>query len=92
MEGRETLFWLEVESGPLGSEETVAKLLRRLRTASRYPNQMDMKLVFAVLTLQWVRDAIKMAFLDIDPNMAVIFGDSKESFGKLPSVKWGRVA
>ena len=92
MEERETLFWLEVESGHLATEETAAKLLRRLRTASRYANQMDMKLVFAVLTVQWVQDAIKMAFLDVDPNTAVIFGDWKDSFGKLPSVKWGRAA
>src|SRR5271157_1983579 len=65
MEGRETLFWCEVESGHLGTEETAAKLLRRLRTASRYANQMEMKLVFGVLSVQWLQDAIKMAFLAV---------------------------
>ena len=51
MEGRETLFWCEVESGHLSTQETAAKLLRRLRIASRYANQMEMKLVFGVLTV-----------------------------------------
>ena len=75
MEGRETLFWCEVESGHLSTQETAAKLLRRLRIASRYANQMEMKLVFGVLTVPAVRDSIPMAFLDIDPNAAVILAD-----------------
>ena len=92
MEGRETLFWCEVESGHLSTQETAAKLLRRLRIASRYANQMEMKLVFGVLTVPAVRDSIPMAFLDIDPNAAVILADwGKAGFGKLPSVRWGRV-
>jgi hypothetical protein len=33
-----------------------------------------------------------MAFLDIDPNAAVILADwGKADFGKLPLVRWGRV-
>ena len=32
-----------------------------------------------------------MAFLDIDPNAAVILADWKDGFGKLPSVRWGRM-
>jgi len=91
MEGRETLFWCEVESGHLGTQETAAKLLRRLRIASQYANQMEMKLVFGVLTLPWVRRSIYRAFLDINPNAAVIFADWKDGFGKLPLVRWGRV-
>ena len=39
-----------------------------------------------------VRDYIPMAFLDIDPNAAVILADwGKADFGKLPLVRWGRV-
>ena len=89
MEGRETLFWCEVESGHVSTVETAAKLLRRLRIASWYANQMEMKLVFGVLTMQWVREFIYTAFLDIDPNAAVILADWKDGFGKLPSIRWG---
>ena len=90
MEGRETLFWCEVESGHLSTQDTVAKLLRRLGIASRYANQMEINLVFGVLTVPAVRESIYMAFLDVDPNATVIFADwGKTGFGKLPPVRWG---
>ena len=91
MEGRETLFWCEVESGHLSTQKTAAKLLRRLRIASLYAIQMEMELVFGILTVPWVREFIYRAFLDIHPNAAVILADWKDGFGKLPSVRWGHV-
>ena len=90
MEGRETLFWCEVESGHLSTQETAAKLLRRLKIASRYANQMEVKLVFGVLTVPRVQNALKMVFIDLDSNVAVIVGDWTE-FGRLPPIRWGQV-
>ena len=89
-DNRETLFWLEVESGHMSGEEMLNKIDRRFRGAVRYANERDICLVFGVLAYPWVQNAIKMAFMDMPASVAVIMGNWTE-FGKLPIPKWGQV-
>jgi hypothetical protein len=90
LDDRETLFWLEVESGHLSTDNVLAKISKRFRGATKYARDREVNLVFGVLAMPWVQNAIKLAFLDMEPNVAVIVGDWKE-FGKLPVIQWGMV-
>ncbi len=89
-DGYETLFWLEVESGHLSTENVLAKISKRFRAATLYARERRVHLVFGVLAMPWVQNAIKMAFMDMDFNTAAVVGDWKD-FGKLPVIQWGRV-
>jgi hypothetical protein len=90
LEGRETLFWLEVESGHRSSADIVEKISKRFQIALRYVARRRMRLIFAVLGMPWVQNAAKLAFMDLNPEVAVLVGDWKE-FGALPPIQWGRV-
>ncbi len=90
LDDRETLFWLEVESGHLSMENVLEKITRCFRAATRYVAERKIFLVFGVLAMPWVQNAVKMAFMDMGSNVAVIIGDWKE-FGKPPIIQWGRV-
>jgi len=50
------------------------------------------KLVFVFLAMPWVRDAARLAFMDVSKTCAVIVADwSRQNFGNLPYPKWGEV-
>lgn len=90
VDDRETLFWLEVESGHLSADNVLAKVMKRFRLATQYTRERSMNLVFGVLAMPWVHNAVRMAFMDMEPHVAVILGDWK-AFGELPAIEWGRV-
>jgi hypothetical protein len=90
--GVETLFWMEVESGKSSRKLILDKTIRRWRRAVTYANYVGVHLVFAFLGMPWVRDAARLAFMDIPKSCAVTVADwSKENFGQLPYPKWGEV-
>ena len=90
--GVETLFWMEVESGKSSRQLILDKTTRRWRRAVKYANYVGVNLVFAFLGMPWVRDAARLAFMDIPKSCAVTVADwSKENFGQLPYPKWGEV-
>jgi hypothetical protein len=90
--GVETLFWMEVESGKSSKRLILEKTIRRWRRAVTYANYVDVHLVFAFLGMPWVRDAARLAFMDIPKSCAVVVADwSKGNFGQLPYPKWGEV-
>jgi hypothetical protein len=89
-EGRETLFWLEVESGHRSSERLCWKLRARFWAATNYIKRRQMRLVFALLGMPWVQEVSRLAFEDLHPDVAVVIGDWKD-FGRLPISQWGRV-
>ena len=90
LDGCETLFWLEVESGHSSREVLQRKLSRRLSQACAYTHSLNVRLVFVLLAMPWVQEAARSALAGIPDTVAVVTGDWKE-FGRLPVVEWGKV-
>jgi hypothetical protein len=90
LDGNETLFWLEVESGHSSRQVIQKKMSRRLWQASAYSESMKVRLVFVLLAMPWVQEAARAALAGISDTVAIVTGDWKE-FGKLPVVEWGKV-
>lgn len=88
--GYETLFWLEVETGHLSREQIRRKIHRRFEGAAAYARDYGIRLVFAVLAPNWVREAAAVVFREIPPFAAVVISDWK-SFGVLPPARWGEL-
>lgn len=90
--GAETLFWLEVESGYSSANYMYNQTTWRWAKAKKYVEAAGVQLVFVLLGSQWVRSAIRIAFMDVPPTCAVIIAGTKRgNFGKLPYPKWGEV-
>jgi len=90
--GVETLFWMEVESGKSSRQLILDKTITRWRKAVTYTNYVGVHLVFVFLGMPWVRNAARLVFMDVPKSCAVVVADwSKENFGQLPYPKWGEV-
>jgi hypothetical protein len=90
LDGWETLFWMEVESGHSSREVLQRKLSRRLWQACAYTQSLNVRLVFVLLAMPWVQEAARPILAGIPDTVAVVTGDWKE-FGRLPVVEWGKV-
>lgn len=91
IDDKETLFWLEVESGHSSRREIQDKIARRVRIATEYATEMNVNLVFGVLGMRWVGESAAMAFAGLlRPWTAAIVG-RWSSFGRLPLPQWGQV-
>src|SRR5271157_975291 len=91
MEGMETLFWLEVESGHASRANIQEKIARRMRVATSYALDRHVNLVFCVLGMHWVTETAALAFAGLVQNWSsVILGDWS-TFGRLPLPTWGRI-
>ena len=92
LQGLETLFWLEVESGHSSRNLILDKTAVRWLKAIGYAEAVGVQLVFVFLAMPWVRDAARLAFIDVPRTNAVIIADwSRQKFGQLPFPKWGEV-
>lgn len=92
IQGFETLFWLEVESGHSSKNSILDKTTVRWLKANGYAEAVQVHLVFVFLAMPWVRDAARLAFMDVPRTSAVIIADwSRQNFGRLPFPKWGEV-
>lgn len=92
MDGVETLFWLEVESGKSSRKLILDKTVSRWLKATAYAKAVGVHLVFVFLAMPWVREAARLAFSDVPAHSAVVVADwSKSNFGQLPYSKWGEV-
>jgi hypothetical protein len=90
--GVETLFWLEVESGKSSRHIILDKTTVRWLKATGYAEAVGLHLIFVFLAMPWVRDAARLAFMDVPSTCAVIVADwSRHNFGQLPFPKWGEV-
>ncbi len=90
VQGYETLFWLEVESGHSSRNLILDKTTVRWLKATGYAEAVGVHLVFVFLAMPWVRDAARLAFMDVPRTCAVIVADwSRHNFGQLPFPKWG---
>jgi len=90
LDGYETLFWLEVESGHSSRELIQKKIARRLSQASAYSESLRVRLVFVLLAMPWVQQAARASLAGISPTTAVVTSDWK-AFGTLPVVEWGKI-
>lgn len=90
VDGKETLFWLEVNSGNQSSLRVAESLRKKFLAGSRYTEDRNMQLVFAVLGREWVLKVASATFSGMKMHTAVIMADWKD-FGILPVVQWGRV-
>lgn len=92
LNGIETLFWMEVESGKSSRKLILDKTISRWQKAVTYANHIGVNLIFSFLGMPWVRNAARMAFVDVPDSCAVIVADwRKGSFGNMPYPKWGEV-
>ena len=90
--GFESLFWLEVESGHCSRGVILEKTTIRWLKAVGYAEAVGVRLVFVFFGMPWVRDAARLAFMDVPQTCAVIIADwSRHNFGQLLFPKWGEV-
>ena len=90
IQNAETLFWLEVESGKSSRNLILDKTKVRWLKATGYAEAVGVNLIFVFLAMPWVRDAARLAFIDVPKTSAVILADwSRQNFGQLPFPKWG---
>jgi hypothetical protein len=90
LDGYETLFWLEVESGNTSRVELRNTTLRRVNQALVYTRGFQLRLVFALLGLPWVCEEVVKVFQDLPDDIAAVIEDWK-AFGELPVPSWGKV-
>lgn len=90
LDGFETLFWMEVETGKTSRDYLLGKMAKRWQRAKDYARITRTRLVFTFLAMPWVRDTARMVFFDVPADSAVIVADWQE-FGVLPSPRWGSV-
>lgn len=86
---RETLFWLEVESGTRSRSRLRRDVVRRVEEVSH--KYADYRLIYAILTVPWAGRAILPVLKHVHPHVAVVIGDWKR-VGKLPRPRFGGVA
>lgn len=90
LDGYETLFWLEVESGNKSGEILRAKTVWRVNQALVYTRGYQVRLVFIILGLPWVRRDVVKVFYDLPGDVAIVLEDWK-AVGELPVPAWGMV-
>jgi len=92
LDGRETIFWLEVESGNRSKAEIARKAIRSINKAILYANSFsDLDLVVAFLGPPWVLGAIRDVLCDVPGRVAIVLA-GWINFGTLPEPVWGKVA
>jgi hypothetical protein len=90
VDSRETLLWLEVDSGHQSGAQILERMRKKFFAASRYVEERGMRLVFALLARPWVINVAQAAFSGMGEHTSVVLGDWKD-FGRLPIIQWGRV-
>jgi len=88
-QGKETLFWLEVDSGHLANEKMLGKLFKRLNKATAYARGFGLGIVFAFLgPPRTIKEAAKNIG-QVPHDAALIFAPWTK-FGELPMPVWGQ--
>jgi hypothetical protein len=90
LDGVETLFWLEVESGNKSRQVICEHTLGRVNHALVYARGYSVRLAFILLGPPWVRRDTVQVFSDLPDDLAVVLEDWK-AFGELPVPAWGMV-
>lgn len=91
LDGRETIFWLEVESGNRSKAEIAKKAIRGINKAIQYVGSFsNLDLVVAFLWPPWVIGGIRDVLGDVPERVAVVLA-GWTNFGVLPELVWGKV-
>ena len=91
LDGREMIFWLEVESGNRSKAEIARKAIRSINKAIRYVGSFsDLDLVIAFLGPPWVIDGIRAGLHNPPVQVGVVLG-SWTDFGVLQEPMRGRI-
>ncbi len=88
LERKETLFWLEVESGHDDRGALREKTVWRINQALVYARQFPVRLVFALLGPPRVSREVMDSVYDLPGDVAIVVEDWK-NFGVLPVPEWG---
>ncbi len=88
LDGYETLFWAEMDSGHASHEMIQRKAASRFNQAVVYARQFDIRLVFALLSPPWAQKTGLRVFRNLPEMAAVIVADWMDS-GDLPVPRWG---
>lgn len=92
IQGAETLFWLEVETGSVAWWRIEEQTAIRWAKATTYAEAVGVHLVFVILGQRWVQEAARRACTDVPPTCAAILSSwNRLKFGQLPYPKWGEV-
>jgi len=88
-EGRETVFWLEVESGHDATRRIARRTATRLAVAEDWASRWEAHLIFAILGRPW---AVRAATSELRPRRGAVLAASWMDFGRLPAPVPGRVS
>ncbi len=88
-QGRETLFWLEVDTGHVSRQKLRSLYTTRYHRVLQHAQRAQIPTVFALLSLPWVIQTVVPIFKNIDRSMAVIAEDWRR-FGTLPIPEFGQ--
>ena len=87
--GKETLFWLEVDSGHSSTKTMEANYTRRLQLAFEHAQEWRIPIVFCIMGPPWVVDKFRWCVRGVNPWVAIIGHDWRD-FGRLPIFEFGR--
>ena len=91
LDGHETIFWLEVESGNRSKEEIARKAIRSINKAIVYADSfLDLELVVAFLGPPWMLGGIRESLSGVPGRVAVVLAGWTD-FGALPEPVRGKV-
>jgi hypothetical protein len=91
LDGFETLFWLEVESGHRSRQEIMRITRRRLNQAMCYSKRFPLRLVFVVLSQKWAQPVLSGISQNLSHDVSVVIGEWG-TFGELALPRWGSVS
>lgn len=87
--GREMLFWLEVDSGHSSEKVMMRNYSRRLQNAYHHAKRLSIPIVFCIMGPPWVVKFFPQCVPPLPRNLAVVGQDWRE-FGDLPVYEFGR--
>jgi len=90
IEGYETLFWMEVGDNHKSRAKIQEITANRLCEAKKFCERTGVRLVYAQLSPDWVRETARWAFSNLPLEIAVVMGNPRH-FGALPVLEWGKV-
>lgn len=85
---RETLFWLEVDSGHSSRRTMEANYRRRLQLAYTHADEWRIPIVFCIMGSPWVVDAFRWC-IPLIPRTVAVIGHDWRDFGNLPMYQLG---
>jgi hypothetical protein len=90
LDGFETLFWLEVESGHRSRQGIVQIIRRRINLAITYARRFPVRLAVVLMAPLWVLDVLADEFVGVPYDLAVVLGKWVRE-DQITSPEWGKV-